>query len=113
MATSQALSEILQSVTSSKLNYSVNLTPYSAYITIRKSFIKNFTPPGNYQEVSTVTEDLKVENAELKRGMKELVVQINNLNFETKASTFLKRKFRNLKQLHSKYLKKGVMRLSP
>ena len=100
MAASQAFSEILQSVTSSKLNFSVSLTPYSAYITIRKSFIKNFAPPGNYQEVSTITEDLKVENAELKSDMKELVVQINNLNVETKASkdgkipsTFLRRKF--------------------
>ena len=86
MAASQALSEIIQSVSSSNLNFNVSLTPYSAYITVRKSFIKNFAPPGNSQEVSTTTDDVKQEHSELKNEIEHLLLQLNNTKVEAKTS---------------------------
>ena len=86
MAASQALNEILQSVSSSNLNFNVSLTPYSAYITVRKSFIKNFAPPGNSQEVSTTTDDVKQEHSELKNEIEHLLLQLNNTKVEAKTS---------------------------
>ena len=85
-ASHQALSEILQSVTKSKLNFNISLTPYSAYITVRKSFIKNFVPTETSQDVSVSAEDFKQENSELKSQVRELLVQASNFDVEIKAS---------------------------
>ena len=40
----KACGQILFSLKMSKLNYMVKETPYSAYITIRKKFVKSFQP---------------------------------------------------------------------
>ena len=45
MTASEALNEIIQNIQSSNLNFNVNHTPFSAYITIRSSFNKNYAPP--------------------------------------------------------------------
>ena len=41
MCIEQSCQEIINCVSKSSLNYAVNLTPYSLYLTIRKSFSKN------------------------------------------------------------------------
>ena len=86
MAADKALTGILQSVKSSKLNFNVSLTPYSAYITIRRSFIKNFSSQGNLQTDQNIHDDLKLTNIQLKKEVNHLLEQVNNLNVEAKAA---------------------------
>ena len=115
MAADQALTEILQRVHSSNLNFSVNLTPYSAYITVRKSFIKNL-PQGNLQKVSTLNDDLKLKNTQFKEERNHLFVQMNNLNDEAKASkdtiNILEEKVSKSEASALNYLRKGILRLA-
>ena len=73
MAASEVLSDILQNIQKSNLNFKLNITPYSAYITIRKTFAKNCSPPAavltTVPEISVgITQDyceLKVPNIQL------------------------------------------------
>ena len=44
----QSCQEIIKCVSKSDLNYTVNLTPYSLYLTIRKSFSKNKIQPKSH-----------------------------------------------------------------
>ena len=86
MTADKALTGILHSVQSSKLNFNVSLTPYSAYITIRRSFIKNFASHGALQTDSNIHDDLKLENVQLKKDVNHLLGQVNNLNVEAKTA---------------------------
>ena len=79
MTAREALNDILQSVQNSQLNFSVNLTPYSAYFTIRSSFVKNIppTPPKTPQLVpqTSVEADCQVliqKNDQLLKKIKDL-----------------------------------------
>ena len=79
-----AFGQVIFSLKSSKLNYIVNETPYSGYITIRKKFIKNkFDAPEKYvPEVIRVESNVKKENLELKEKVKDLGIMCAQLRFE-------------------------------
>ena len=56
LSANSVCNQVLKIVKESNLNYLVNETPYSAYITIRKKFVKNCT------EVTLADKDLNHEN---------------------------------------------------
>ena len=59
MAAKEVLNDIIQGIQESNLNFSMNLTPFSAYITIRSSFAKNV----NLSAISkTFAQTQNVEN---------------------------------------------------
>ena len=70
--------QVLRVIKESDLNYLVNETPYSAFITIRKKFIKNrevheaseYTPAGDDMVLSDVV--LRQENIALRQKFKDL-----------------------------------------
>ena len=79
MSASEVLNDILQNIQTSQLNFSMNLTPFSAYITIRKSFTKNSNPPATVQPVGPVSQDVSRENVILKQQKEELLTKIEAL----------------------------------
>ena len=88
MATKEVLNDILQSVQNSKLNFSVNLTPFSAYITIRSSFVKNYLPPATIPHlVSQTSGKLEADHQVLIEKNDQLLQQIENLEETNKACT--------------------------
>ena len=50
MSVEKACGQILFCLKMSNLNYMVKETPFSAYVTIRKKFVKNSETVGNYCE---------------------------------------------------------------
>ena len=88
MAGKEVLNEILRSVQNSKLNFSINLTPFSAYITIRNTFIKNYLPPATIpQLVPQTSGKLESDYQVLLEQHEQLLQQIENLNETNKVST--------------------------
>ena len=87
MEAKQVLNDVIQSVKDSNLNFSMNLTPFSAYITIRSSFTKNYSPPAFPQDVSQSNDKLEADDHFLNEKNNELVQQIKNLDHTTKTST--------------------------
>ena len=72
----------------SKLDYLVNETPYSAYVTIRKKFLKSVDheviDEGHVDKSNTLDnqKQLENENCALKRKVKDLESACNKLKFE-------------------------------
>ena len=64
MSANEVIDEIILNVKKSNLNFNINLTPFSAYITIRNSFTKSFFPPISAipQPVKNVSGDVLMEN---------------------------------------------------
>ena len=88
MAATEVLNEILQSVQNSQLNFSINLTPFSAYITIRNTFVKNYSPPATIpQLVPQTSVKLEADNKVLLEKNEELGQQMENLDETNKASS--------------------------
>ena len=88
MAAKEVLNDILQSVQNSKLNFSMNLTPFSAYITIRSNFIKNYSPPATIpQLVSQTPIKLEADFHVLFDKNQQLLLQIKKLDETNKTST--------------------------
>ena len=92
-----ACGQIFFCLRKSNLNYIVNETPYSAYITIRKKFVNKIvetveTTNGatNVNRSENRSENIiKVENEELKETLKELeritaLIRIENEELEIK-----------------------------
>ena len=74
MSASEVFSEILRKIQTSDLNFSINLTPFSAYVTIRKSFVKGFNPPTNLQPLDSASEEKIVlieQNEQLQQKVKD------------------------------------------
>jgi hypothetical protein len=71
-----ACGQILFSLKMSKLNYVVNETPYSAYITIRKRFIKDNYESSDANVYVTNHSDKDAELKELKDENKDLKTQL-------------------------------------
>ena len=73
-----ACENVLLSLKVSRLTFSVQETPYSCYITIRKKFVKNYQQQ-QQTEMSPVTviencediEDISKENKKLKHSLDE------------------------------------------
>ena len=78
MSASEVLSEILGNIQRSNLNFSVNLTPFSAYITIRKSFVKSFTPPTTLQPLPL--DSASKENILLGEQNEQLLQEVRDLD---------------------------------
>ena len=76
MAASEVMKGIIQNIQSSKLNFQINLTPFSAYITLRQSFIKNYTPSSSIFPSET---PLLKENELLHQQNEELLKTIEDL----------------------------------
>ena len=85
----QICDEILRKVSSSKLNYHINQTPYSVYLTIRKKFIKEYEPinetPIVPEENSSYVSALEKENVYIKNEFEKLA-RLYNACIENKAS---------------------------
>ena len=89
-----ACGQIIFSLKSSKLNYIVKETPYSAYITIRKKFLKSFeqSETDNIHEIvnkAKLDEDIKFklksvenENVNLKERNKDVERDLGLLRIE-------------------------------
>ena len=89
---------ILKNIRSSSLNYAVQETPFSLYLTIRKSFVKNKTRSDSKpatssplvreteisrEELETLKvecESLKNENQTLKKGYEEAIIECEENN---------------------------------
>ena len=71
-----ACGQIIFSITSSQLNYVVKETPYSAYITIRKKFLKSF----EQSETNNVNRILTREHAD--RDTNEHIKHVENENLK-------------------------------
>ena len=78
VSTDFACGQIIFSLKSSRLNYIVKETPYSAYITIRKKFMKDVTESQEnhvieHANVADVADNVvKNENDALKRELNDL-----------------------------------------
>ena len=62
--------EIMACISGSSLNYSVNLTPYSMYITVRKSYSKKQVPshPNNDEIIASLKQHVSNLEANLKKS---------------------------------------------
>ena len=74
MAAKETFNTVIQSVKDSNLNFTMNLTPFSAHITIKSSFIKCYSPPSTPSHPNPSAEYylLVDENQELLEQIKEL-----------------------------------------
>ena len=63
----RACGQILFGLKMSNLNYMVKETPFSAYITIRKKFLKSYQP----EFATPVTSDQKDDNTKLETDLKQ------------------------------------------
>ena len=89
-----ACGQIIFNLKSSKLNYLVKETPYSLYITVRKTFVKEATQNSviNSKDVSENDIILRKENNELKEKLNDLktsyaLIQVENEELEDKTES--------------------------
>ena len=87
MAAKEVLNDIVQSVQNSKLNFSVNLTPFSAYITIRSSFVKNYSPPPATIPQCVSQTNVEADYQVLIKKHDQLLQQIKDLEETNRACT--------------------------
>ena len=99
MSANEVLSEIVQNIRKSILNFNMNITPFSAYVTIRSSFNKNYVPMSkqsnpqhydsvNYNEIENENQVLSLKIKLVETENKAMKFEIQNLstsskNFET------------------------------
>ena len=87
MSSSEVMNEILQYIQNSNLNFNINLTPFSAYITIRNSFNRNFIQASSDPKaVETVSKEQLKQNILLDEKVKQLLKEIEDLHAHEKAS---------------------------
>ena len=74
MAAKEIFNTVIQTVKDSNLNFTMNLTPFSAHITIKSSFIKSYSPPPTPSHFKPGVEYylLVDENQELIEEIKKL-----------------------------------------
>ena len=78
MATCNALDNIISSVRSSNLNYSYQETPFSLYITIRKTKVKRVHASGDHQSgQQDFKHNVELENLSLKSCIRDLEEKID------------------------------------
>jgi hypothetical protein len=70
-------SKLLDAIKSSQLDFLLQETPYSVFLTIRKKYIKSFEPASKEElfEHESVIEDLKQENENLRNAAKEITIE--------------------------------------
>ena len=82
MSANKVLNEIVHSIRDSKLNFTMNLTPFSAYITIRSSFVKNYIPTFVQQTQHNCDQ---VKAKEMENEIKILSLKVKSLEEENVA----------------------------
>ena len=84
-------SKLLEAIKCSQLDFLLQETPYSVFLTIRKKYVKNFKSANKDENLENerVTEDLKQENENLRNVAKEMTIK-NEAN-ENKVSILEKR----------------------
>jgi hypothetical protein len=68
--------EILEEIRASSLNFVISETPYSAYISLRKRFVKNSVPKSKSSLLSQSEFQLQVENEALKKQVQEVLSRL-------------------------------------
>ena len=70
-------SKLLDAITFSQVDFFLQETPYSVFLTIRKKNIKNFKPASKDElfENESVIENLKQENENLRNVVKEITIE--------------------------------------
>merc|ERR1712183_437334 len=75
MAANDVLNGIILNIRKSNLNFNLNLTPFSAYITVRGSFVRNFVPNESFNQLTTKSFDsVKVNEFEKENRILSLKV---------------------------------------
>jgi hypothetical protein len=64
--------QVLICLRMSRLDFLVTETPYAAYVTIRKRFMKTANAFENVNNVYNIDENLKLENLNLKEKLKDI-----------------------------------------
>lgn len=84
-------SNLLEAIKCSQLDFLLQETPYSVFLTIRKKYVKNFKSANKDENLENerVTEDLKQENENLRNVAKEMTIK-NEAN-ENKVSILEKK----------------------
>ena len=88
MSVEKACGQILFCLKTSNLNYMVKETPFSAYVTIRKKFLKNFTIAETNSEnhtqddQNTYVKKLERDNALLTKKVKDILTENAHLRFD-------------------------------
>ena len=77
MSANSVCNQVLQIIKESKLNFLINETPYSAFVTIRKKFLKCSAEVT--LETELIHEKPARENGELDNKFEALLVENNNL----------------------------------
>ena len=77
MTPNQACAVIMKTVNESNLNFQVNQTPYSCYISIRKKFLKDEPEQNPESESLSDNEALKNQNSHLKLEYQKLLYLYN------------------------------------
>ena len=83
----EVLNDIIQDIKESNLNFSMNITPFSAYITLRSSFTKNFVPPVNSKNSASTDKNQRAENHALTEENAELLDKVEILVENNMSST--------------------------
>ena len=108
----EVLNDIIKDIQESNLNFSMNITPFSAYITLRSSFTKNFLLPAKHHRTSTFPKNVKAENHSLIEENEKLLEKLKTLEETNLRSTatikVLTEKISNLRLLHPNLMKKNA-----
>ena len=97
---------LLYSVRNSGLNFTSQETPFSIFLTLRKSFVKSFQPQIKSEENKLFVKNLKAEN--LEEVNKKLEEALKNLKMITKMQLLIVRlKLKPLKSLTKKKCSKN------
>ena len=89
MATDATFSSILNEIQVSNLNFKIELTPFSAVITLKKTAIKNSKGSSLTPSVPSLIllQKVQQENLELYRKICNLNFQIENIKLEKKVAS--------------------------
>ena len=102
--------EIMNCITESSLNYSVKLTPYSLYITIRKSFSKTPVPVPSYLFQSHSKKALLKQQVQtLEAKLKQLEVYKDTLECRIEEELNYKEKIKDEMKLLREMIKRSLI----
>ena len=80
---SNVCDSLMLAIKASQLDFVIQETPYSSFVTIRKKFKKGFNPSNEVTEVDTVynhtLKELKLENCKLRETIKEKEAQFESV----------------------------------
>ena len=84
---SNVCDSLMLAIKASQLDFVIQETPYSSFVTIRKKFKKGFNPSNEVTEVDTVynhtLKELKLENCKLRETIKEKEAQFESVKSDS------------------------------